>query len=269
MPSGALGDRLSRLPGVAECTVSDDSVHLVATPGTDMPLLRARAQAVCAGDRRALTVALAAATSGPRVVRPPSAALTRMGGTKAVALGSVLALGLIAVVPGGGARPAPLAAPAPLAVASGRPAPGVGTILGQALRLLGGAGGDQPGADRAAAVPVLEVASGLTAVAASAPATVRVPRPGRRSAAGPSPVAPIPPGDPPTPPPPAPAATPELAPTVAAKGKGKAKAAGRSEPVALAATTGSASAAAGDPGKAKNDAANPGNNGGDGKGHSK
>lgn len=187
MPSRALGDRLSRLPGVAECTVGDETVRLVATPGTDLRLLRARAHAVCAdaGDGRALTVVPAPTSGGgPYVVRPQSALLTRVGGSKAVALGSVVALAVIAALPGEeGGQPAPLASPSSLTVPAGRQAPQPGTALGLALRLPP-EDTRRRGADAPVAIP--EAVPGLT-VALGSPAFVQVSAPGRRADARPAP----------------------------------------------------------------------------------
>ncbi|MGH9179275.1 MAG: hypothetical protein ACRD0N_12075, partial [Acidimicrobiales bacterium] len=62
MGGGGLRARLCGLPGVLDCRFTGEAVVVVATPGTDTRLLRARAQAVCAdaGEPRPLEVRTAA-----------------------------------------------------------------------------------------------------------------------------------------------------------------------------------------------------------------
>lgn len=291
MPSGALGDRLSRLPGVAECAVGDETVRLVATPGTDLRLLRARAQAVCAeaGDRRTLSVAVAPTkSSGPVVLRPQSVLLTRLGGSKAVALGSLAALGLIAVLPGdqrGG--PAPLAAPVPLTAAASRQPPIVGNALAQALRL---PPDDARRRDTQPVVVVEDAVPSITVTLAGSPASVRLSAAGRRHDAGPA----APPEAPPAPaaapespstttpsaaPAPAPAPTTSTvtaATKLTGKGKAKAKPAASSTSPAAPAPVAAVAAAAKSAATVtittttaeSSVSEHPGNKGGNGKGHS-
>ena len=298
MPSGALGDRLSRLPGVAECTVGDESVRLVATPGTDLRLLRARAHAVCAdvGDRRALTVVVAPTSGlGPYVVRPQSAFLTRLGGSRAVVLGSVVALALIASLPGKhGGQPPPMASPGGLAVPAAGQSPRAGSALALALRL---PREDRRGRGPTAAASVPEAVSGLTVALARLPAVVQLPPAERDEGARPRAATPVdpPPAEPaataaPEPEPPvvvatvAPAHTPITSTTtgkekLTAKGKAKTMATAPASTVspttAAAATTLTAEAAAttrvvsteiDHTENGKKGSENPGSKGGNGKG---
>ena len=216
MPHEALGSRLLRLPGVAGCTEGSDAVRVVATPGTDVRLLRARAQAVCAdaGDRRPLAV-VATATPAPApawVVQPQPAFLTRIGGSKAVAIGSALALSLIVLLPGRDGRtdaPSLAFAPAPTAVTAATPAPSAAEVapaLGQALSLGGGPLGRAPGGMDGSG---LEVASTPPVIAGLASAFSAVPTGNRLS---------------PTPAPPAASPVPAAAVSLPAAGDGSAAA---------------------------------------------
>ncbi|HVM01420.1 MAG TPA: hypothetical protein VM263_02020, partial [Acidimicrobiales bacterium] len=58
MGAEGLPERLSELPGVVTCAVDDDVVTLEVSEGTDVRLLRARAEAVCAAAGDARTVAV-------------------------------------------------------------------------------------------------------------------------------------------------------------------------------------------------------------------
>ncbi len=60
MGAEGVPERLACLPGVLTCAVSDEALTLETQEGTDLRLLRARAEAVCAAgdDARSVVVAL-------------------------------------------------------------------------------------------------------------------------------------------------------------------------------------------------------------------
>ena len=106
MGGGGVGVRLCALPGARRCRVTDQAVVVDADPGTDLRLLRARAQVVCAEleETRPVEVRMASqpAAGGPGVL---GAALRRAGHPLVIATVSVVALAAIAVAPerpGGG-----------------------------------------------------------------------------------------------------------------------------------------------------------------------
>lgn len=89
------------LPGVLNCRLTSDAVVVVATPGTDTRLLRARVQVVCAdaGDPRPVEVRTAAvATAGSGWLG--ALARGRAGSPLAVAAASVMVMAAIAFLPG-------------------------------------------------------------------------------------------------------------------------------------------------------------------------
>jgi len=118
MAAGDIRDRLVALPGVVDCNLTDDAIVMVAAAGTDLRLVRARAEVVCIGDPRPVSVsaapAMVPAGAGVFGRRP----LRGVETPTAVAAASVLALALIAFLPGAD-DPGRAGGPAPVELASG------------------------------------------------------------------------------------------------------------------------------------------------------
>ena len=159
MGTEVLSERLLALPGVVTCAVAEGGVTLAALPGTDLRLLRARAEAACAlaGDARSVVIVAGEVPPRPQPAKTGATAVARRAGRPdVVAAASALALALLTVAPSGGSGPD---ASTPGALAAAR----AGDPLGQPSAVDPGQGRPTLGSEvRRAATATASTATGVS-----------------------------------------------------------------------------------------------------------